>query len=268
MVDETGLKVLGGALVSAQVIAKILGPTADLVGQGLRGSAERACKNVGRIFTHAQAKLGDRIEQPGAVPPKVVGDILQKGAFCEDPLAAEYFGGVLASSRTEVSRDDRGSSFTSLISRLTVYQVRAHFIFYRLVKEHFDGRRLSMAVSEDTSEMELSIPMASFDKSMDFSELEDGGAIIAHVMFGLQRETLVSDFAYGEADTMPARWQHVTEPGIVFNPTSLGAELFLWAHGQGAIPPYGFLDPDVKLEADTAVPIPKDAQMMNPPQPK
>src|SRR4051812_25084796 len=115
----TGLSILGAAAGSAQVVEKILGPTAEYLGNNLRDWTQRGVENVGRIFQTAQRKLGSKIESEGSVPPKVLKNILQEGAFCEDKLSTEYFGGVLASSRSEVSRDDRGAAFASLVGRLS-----------------------------------------------------------------------------------------------------------------------------------------------------
>jgi hypothetical protein len=42
--------------------------------------------------------------------PKVIKAILDDGSFCDDELTASYFGGVLASSKTEVGCDDRGAT--------------------------------------------------------------------------------------------------------------------------------------------------------------
>src|SRR3990167_4792547 len=98
----TGLALFG----SAKFIEKLLGPTADYLGEGIKDWAKKQKENVGNIFLNAQKKLGDKIETEGMVSPKVLKGILNEGSFCEDFLAVEYFGGVLASSRSGISRDD------------------------------------------------------------------------------------------------------------------------------------------------------------------
>lgn len=89
-------------------LAKLLGPTADYLGGELQAYTQRRMENVGRIFSRAESKLGDKLERPGQVPPKVLKTIINDGSYADDELAVEYFGGVLASSRTEIGRDDRG----------------------------------------------------------------------------------------------------------------------------------------------------------------
>jgi len=61
-----GLAILG----AKEIIKKILGPTADYIGQELRNYTEKGAKNLKNIFTKAEKKLGPDIDQPGRVPPK------------------------------------------------------------------------------------------------------------------------------------------------------------------------------------------------------
>ena len=85
-------------------IAKLLGPTADYLGEGLRDLTQRRVESIGRIFSNASKRLGSRLDKPGQVPPRILKTVINEGSYCEDPVALEYFGGVLASSR------DRGWS--------------------------------------------------------------------------------------------------------------------------------------------------------------
>ena len=97
---------------------------------------------------------------------------LNHPVFCDDELSAEYFGGVLASSRPGVSRDDRGSSFTALLGRLTTYQIRTHFIFYRVVRTLFVGTGFSVATPEERRKLRTYLPFSVYGGAMDFSEAE------------------------------------------------------------------------------------------------
>ena len=113
---ETGITILGSAIGSAKILEKILGPTADYLGYQLKEWTEKKVKNTAAIFKNAEKKLGEKINQDGSVAPKVLKGILNEGAWSEEELQIEYFGGVLASSRSGVKRDDRGAYFVSLIS--------------------------------------------------------------------------------------------------------------------------------------------------------
>jgi hypothetical protein len=57
MEPATGLTILGTAVGSAKVIEKMLGPTADYLGTGLKDWTEKAGRNVGRIFEWRRSVL-------------------------------------------------------------------------------------------------------------------------------------------------------------------------------------------------------------------
>ena len=116
----------GGGL--GDVVYKILGPTADYLGDELLTLAKKRIGNTDKIFSSAAKKLGDKLDRPGQVPPKVLKTIINEGSYFDDAVAVEYFGGVLASSRTEVGRDDRGDRLAKMIDNLSAYQIRSHYI--------------------------------------------------------------------------------------------------------------------------------------------
>ena len=246
MDPSTGLTILGTAIGSAKTVEKILGPTADYIGGGLKNWTERRVQNVANIFANARERLGAKLEEGGSVPPKVLKEILNEGSFCDDELAAEYFGGVLASSRSEVSRDDRGASFAALVSRLTTYQLRTHCFFYHVVKAIFDGDSLTVLQPEGRNRLQTFIPVKSWAIAMEFSDKENLQTILQHVMFGLLREGLIEqDFTFGPAEEMKRHVGETATSGILFKPSALGVELFYWAYGKGDIGIERFLEPTI-----------------------
>lgn len=249
----TGLTVLGTALGSQKLVEKILGPTADYLGAGMRDWTEQRVKNVGRVFENAKKKLGDRIDGPGKVPPKVLKGILGEGSYCEDEVAADYFGGVLASSRTEVGRDDRGAAFVALLGRLSTYQIRSHYFFYSLIRIVYEGLKENIGVAEGRQRLTTFIPVTAYIVAMEFGKSENVPAIISHVMFGLSREALIEgQFMFGGAE-LSKKYPVASGPGIVFAPSALGVELFLWAHGQGDLQTNSILNPAVHLTSDVQI---------------
>ena len=112
---------IGAYVGLKELMPRILGPTADYVGTGLKDLTEKGIRNIARVFSIAEKRLGKSIDKPGQVPPRVFKVILNEAYFCENELAAEYFGGILASSRTSDARDDRGAYFASMVGRLSTY---------------------------------------------------------------------------------------------------------------------------------------------------
>lgn len=97
------------AYLAKDGIAKLLGPTADYLGEGLRDLTQRRIESIGKMFSNASKKLGPQLNMPGQVPPRILRTVMNEASYFEDHVALEYFGGVLASSRTEGGRDDRGA---------------------------------------------------------------------------------------------------------------------------------------------------------------
>jgi len=238
MEPGTGLAILGSALGGVKLVEKMLGPTAEYIGVGIRNWTERRVNNVANIFVKAREKLGSRIEEPGAIPPRVLKEILDEGSFCDDPLTAEYFGGVLASSRSNVSRDDRGASWSSLVARLSTYQIRSHFLVYRAIYDRFRGQDFQFNM-DDRKELTVFLPYSSYFRSMEFSKTEMSQivSLLNHSFFGLTKEDLIETFVYGKGNDLKKLIGSDLEPpeegGIWVTPSALGVELFLWVHGQG-----------------------------------
>lgn len=240
----TGLAILG----SKEIIVKILGPTAEYLGGELRSYTEKGAGNLRRIFANAEKRLGERLDQPGQVPPKVLKNVITEGYFCEDELAADYFGGVLASARTEVSRDDRGASFIALIGRLTTYQIRSHYIIYHVIKDLFDGFGIDPSTRAGRFQLRTFIPLSVYAQAMAFGEKEDGPAILSHALFGLHRERLIEDdFHFGDSPFLKQHAADVARPGLIVVPSALGVELCLWAYGLGHFHISKFLAKDVQI---------------------
>jgi hypothetical protein len=240
----TGLALFG----SAQLVEKLLGPTFQYLGEGLKEWTEQRIINVRKIFDNAQRILGDRLNEPGAVPPKVLKGILVDGSFCDDELTSEYFAGVLASSRSRVTRDDRGATFINLLSRLSSYQIRSHYIIYLSFKEIYNGENLKITRLNHRKYMLIFIPMESFEESMNFDEYENGRILRTHIINGLAREGLIGDsFAYGDPSETRYLYKRAVSPGVVIGPSPLGVELFYWAHGKCDLPVSRFCNSDIQF---------------------
>jgi len=266
----TGLSIVG----SARLLERLLGPTADYIGEGIKGWTEKRVANVDRILRYA-TKLSDRIDQRGAVPPKVLGGVLKEGSFCDDELCAQYFGGVLASSKSEISRDDRGASYVALLGRLSTYQIRAHYCFYHLFKRESNGvgvEDLTLGTKKGRESLEIAIPLLDYFSFMGFDVEEEQLELLPHIMSGLLKELLIADrFETGAGVLLGERYVEsyfnedeaeefmdaIIRPELAVQPTSAGIELFLWAHGKGNLSPLSFFDADHSFELDSTIVMPR-----------
>ena len=224
----TGLAVLG----SKDVLTKILGPTADYLGNEAKGLVEKCNINLNSVFERAKRKLGERIDQPGAVSPRVLRHILDDARFCEDELAAEYYGGLLAGSRELGGTDDRSLPYLSKVKQMSVYQIRLHFAFYYEVLRHHKDAGLNLGVGTDCGKAGLVIPhefLIAFLPPADLSSKY--WSLMSHSVVGLHSLGLIGSYGYGDIKSHLTSFTNASENAIYMAPTFSGAELFMWALG-------------------------------------
>lgn len=261
----TALTVLGAAIGTKDLIVKVLGPTADYLGEGLKGWAQRRTENLGRTFAAAARKLPAHLPEGTGVSPRVLSVILNAASFVEDQVTTEYFAGVLASSRSGSERDDRGTSIAALVARLSSYQIRAHYVIYSCVRQVFLGSEHSVTLPEGRRELLLFIPFSDFAAAMALEKEEALGDIGGHICFGLAREELIDgQFSFGTQDHVKKLAPTAEADGLVIAPSALGVELFLWANGLGNVNPAYFLDSGIVIETLPDVVIPQTSHPARP----
>lgn len=254
--DPQTVLALFGSVGGAQVLVRVLGPTADYLGNELQDWTKRRRENVARILENADMKLDDDVE--GAVSPRVLAGIMNEGSFNDAEVAVDYLGGVLASSKSGVSRDDRGATFTALVNRLSTYELRTHYILYSIARSLLLGTQENFADSGVRLSNRVFVPNQAYVTAMDFSDDERFEIIAPHVFWGLHRENLIGDaWAYGSPRALGAitLGALANEPGIVFEVSMPGIELFLWAHGLGRYGFPAFTDAEMSMAFETGIPI-------------
>lgn len=236
--------------IATQLVINVTGRALTWAGQQLWKLATEGDENAKRVLDKAETKLSDEARRNGPVSLRVFKEFLEQAPFIEDELTADYFGGVLASSRTGIDRDDRGAAFAQMIGRLSSYQLRAHYIAYATWKKLFNDGAFD-DVHEDEVEERIAkrmfLPRESWFRAMEYTELEDPDDLTAHVFNGLAREGLIQQYSYIEAskqyrDTLNYRLE---TSGLLMEPTDLGYELFLWANGLGNIGIHRFFESSV-----------------------
>jgi hypothetical protein len=256
---------------SVPLIQRVLGPTADYLGEGLRGFTEHRVENLRRIFAKADRKLGDAGREEGQVPPRVLGMVIEDGSYCDDEFAAEYIGGVLASSRSGVSRDDRGAAMVGLIGGLSSYLIRAHYVLYESARRLLAG---NAQLQSDFGTMDVRInqgmvhmPWRVLSQAMELGPGE--GHISEHLLNGLLRHELIEPrrYAFGTAQSLQQHlsvqpWpgvDRITEGGLLYVPSPFGLELFGWAHGMRDYGPRLYFNPDLEHSIEPIIDIPDGA---------
>ncbi len=237
MVDLTAvpdIAALGAtAWASKDLAGKLLGPTFDYIGGELRTFTEKCNVNLTDVFLRARRKLGEQIEEPGGVSPRVLKDVLDQAAFCDDTVAAEYLAGVLAAARTENQADDRGVTYLSTIRQLSAYQLRAHYVIYWSIKTLLDDQKINILNFDDAPHARIFLPSAFLRVNLRLQP-DQGDVFVTHVLNGLERHDLIdSSWWGGDEEVVKAGEPGTLGSGYFVQPTGFGVELFLWAHALG-----------------------------------
>ena len=88
--------------------------------------------------------------------------------------------------------------------------------------------------------------------SMGFSQEEwDNPQIMQHIWHGLHSDDLIEGrWQFGDQESLKPTFAGAPGAGIVCHPSSLGAELFLWALGHGEAPLEHLLSGVLDTEVD------------------
>lgn len=190
---------------------KLLGPTIDLVGADL---ASVYAKGRDKIIKSGSDKVTN-LEDGAKSNLRVTRDVFWNGAFSDDDMCAEYFGGILAGSRSSDGKDDSGVFYLDIIKSLSSSQLKLHYLIYSsfnrlLVEENTEA--FNPGLSTDLNKKKIYLLTY---------ELTELGIKYDFDLQALYKTGLLKRFEYGKhisADNL----RH----SIVVTPTTLGIQLF------------------------------------------
>ena len=154
--DETGVAI---ALPGEWAVRKLLGPVLSDIGDDIK---RLYAAGRDKILATAISKIDD-IDDGKAPNLRVTRDVLWNGAFSEDKVCAEYFGGVLASSRTADGKDDSAIQFVDVIKSLSAKQLRLHYVAYYALNKLLVQKNHQINVGQGTEIQAVEIWMASLE---------------------------------------------------------------------------------------------------------
>lgn len=243
IVTHTGI----ATALGAKLLYDVCGPTAKYMGRGIASKTEVGVNNLKRVFERAAKRIHELNKVEGQVPPRVLKDVLAEGYFCEDEIQAAYLGGVLASSKGPVSRDDRATAYCSLISSLSSYQLRTHYILYATLLRAQQPPFPEVMQWLYRHDATVCIKEADYQKAMEFSPIEQPEVIAQHAFVGLEKRGLSEGGMRVVQPFRHSKTSYSDFPFRYFYPTALGIELFLWGHGVGDRGLEGFTQDLVKI---------------------
>lgn len=237
-----------GARVAGNLLQRLLGPSADVIGQDWAAAISR--RNLQRLLKKTEAR--SKGENPGIVPPRVASQVFEAAQYADAELISEYLSGILASSRDGQGSNDAGVSWSSLVSRLSSDQVRLHYLFYASMRE-----ATIIAGVERASELhgkDALLPLQELVYKCDFGV--DVKNRLSDAIDGLMREDLISDsYGYGsieqveQLDHHPGKVLHAPfDRAMRFGMTIHGIRLCVWGLGQASLGTDAYSDGSVNME--------------------
>ena len=202
---------------AAIALRKILGPTFDLIGADLASLYEAGRD---RLVNAATRKIAD-LDDGKCANLRVTRDVLWHGAFANNEICSEYYGGLLAASRSADGEDDTAIPFVNAIKSMSSMQVRTHYIIYwafekLLLARKGKGEELDLFELIKTEEIYL---RSGLNAAIDLQVLMQQG--------------LVTAWQTGVTKVIGADEHHsVALPYLMARPTVFGATLYAGAHNQ------------------------------------
>ena len=112
----------GVAYMAQQLFGKTLAEMGDDINKVYKANRDKLL-----------AKAASKVTNPddGAKPNlRVARDVIWNGAVTDDEVCAEYFGGLLAASRSAEGKDDSALIYVDCIKALSSKQLHLHFAIY------------------------------------------------------------------------------------------------------------------------------------------
>lgn len=200
---------------------KLLGKTMDVVSEDIANIyasgrdkiIESAARKVKNIDDNARANL------------RVSRDVFWNGAYTDEAICAEYFGGILASSRSADGKDDRGIYYADIIKSLSSQQLHLHYVVYRALNLLWIG----MPDEKKRPDVAMAPELQDYTAWFATNEIERFGISVEKDMIALANKGLISDRFKADA--------HALEEGGNFfyvhaQPSILGVQLYAVAHNR------------------------------------
>jgi hypothetical protein len=223
-----------GLTLGYTLLRRLLGPTADYLGERFRDAAARSVDNLNRILSAACDKLKRDLDVPGTVNARVFKHVCDEGRFVEDPVAVEYFGGVLAAARCADEKDDSLVPIVRLIEGLSSAQLRLHFICYSCLAE-YPCKKEAQESRQFWRGLRLFIPEGELREVIKLGSHAD--VVLAPAIDGLvERGLLDAPYGIRMGPGMLLGGEVPDKNGIQLRPTPKGADLFLRALGFKTLP--------------------------------
>lgn len=150
---------------------------------------------------------------------RVTRDVLWNGAFTDEEICAEYFGGILAAGRSEDGKDDDAVQFVDVIKSMSAKQLHLHYVIYTALNRILSGGDQRINVAQGTEIQSKAIYFAKVELDQTLGLKTDRDLNILHRQ-GLLNEYKTNIHTVGEKGI----------PFVMGKPTTFGVLLYSAAH--------------------------------------
>jgi hypothetical protein len=210
-------KVVAAAVPGEWAVRKLIGPLFDEVGTDL---ARAYAAGRDKLLSKATSKVED-LEDGRRANLRVAKDVLMNGSITDDEVCAEYFGGVLASSRSEDGADDGAIGYVGAIQGMSSKQLRLHYFIYN---------ELNRLLSESSEKVHVGqgSELNKWGVYILTGELMLSGMDVTREMVALSRLGLVSNWTVNSHPFDEGK----LIPYLMATPTTFGVLLYAVAHNR------------------------------------
>lgn len=126
------------------VFKKLLGPLLSEIGNDMVNLYTTGRDKIVQAASRKIKNIDDG-KQPNL---RVARDVFWNGSFTDEAICAEYFGGILASSRSEDGKNDNGIGYVDIIKSLSSKQLHLHYIIYNSLNKLLARERKWINIEE------------------------------------------------------------------------------------------------------------------------
>jgi len=212
------LTTAGAALAIAN---KLLGKTAETISDDLANLYKAGRDKIVSVAVRKTPNMED-----GKIANlRVARDVFFNGSFTDEAICAEYFGGILASSRSIDGKDDIGVFYTDIIKSLSSSQLKLHYIIYNSLN------KLWLEMPEEKTRPNAGMGTETGQYNIWFStiELQNLGVDVEKGLIALHSKELIrSNYEALGHKLEDSKEVSYTKVG----PTTLGIQLYAVAHNK------------------------------------
>ena len=212
--DELRVRVM---LPGEWAAKRVLGPALEEMGEDFK---KLYALGRDKIIRAARRKITN-LDDGKRANLRVARDVFWNGAFSNTDICVEYFGGILAASRSEDGQDDDAIQFLDVIRSMSSSQLKLHYILYTCLNK-------ILMQSNDKPNVASGRDIQARVAYFSWQELAESFNIEAHTALNiLHREGLLHEYKLEYDGANDAKLAY-----IMIRPTTFGIFLYAAVHNR------------------------------------